>query len=166
MVAESPHARGYGAARQPTLRLIQPQLRNVPRVRLQLAVLDALDEIGQHGVGAAGQTEFFALAHHQPVEEFDFGAAAFLHVLAHRGTLRGGGALAICKTLGVAGAHRRLVALPRARDRLRRKMQDLLQLIAERLANADRFAAKPRGEAADRLALQPLAAPQPGARTG
>src|SRR5882724_13159195 len=43
-------------------------------------------------------------------------------------------------------------------------MQNLLQLIAERLPDADRFAAQASGEAADRLALQHLAARQ--ARAG
>src|SRR3984893_3733639 len=43
-------------------------------------------------------------------------------------------------------------------------MQNLFQLIAVRLPDADRFAPEPSGEAADRLALQHLAAGQ--ARAG
>jgi hypothetical protein len=39
-------------------------------------------------------------------------------------------------------------------------MQDLFQLIAGRLPDADRFAPEPRGEAANRLALQHISAGQ------
>src|SRR5882757_4384421 len=78
---------------------VQPQLRNQPRVGFQLVTLHALDEVGQHGIGAARQTKLLALAHHKTVDEFDFGAAAFLHVLAHRGTLPRGSALGVRKTL-------------------------------------------------------------------
>src|SRR5882757_2341240 len=116
---------------------VQPQLRNQPRVGFQLIALHALDEVGQHGIGAARKTGLLAFAHHKTVEEFDLGAPALLHVLAHRGTLPGGRALGVRKTLLVAGVHRRLVALARARDRLGREMQNLLQLIAERLPDPD-----------------------------
>ena len=44
-----------------------------------------------------------ALAHDQAVEEFDLGAPALLHVLAHRGTLAGRGAARILEALLVAG---------------------------------------------------------------
>src|SRR5436305_6281374 len=53
--------------------LVQPQLCDVARVGFQLAALDALDEVGQHGVGTARKTHLVALAHHKTVEEFDFG---------------------------------------------------------------------------------------------
>src|SRR3984893_14177549 len=132
-------------------------------MRSQLTALDALDDIRQCGIGAAREADFLALPHHKAVEEFDLRAPALLHVLAHGGTLLGGGALAVHEALLVAGAHRRLVALARARNRLGRQMQNLLQLIAVRLSDADRFAPEPRGEAADRLALQHLAARQTGA---
>src|SRR3954452_8258068 len=128
---------------------IQPKLGDQPRRGLQFATLDALDEVGQRGVGVTRQAKLLAFARHKAIEEFDFGPAALLHVLAHRGSLRRGCALGILEALRVARPHRRLVALARARDRLGGKMQDLLELIAERLANPDRFAAKPRGEAAD-----------------
>src|SRR5215472_18134966 len=71
--------------------------------------------------------------------------------------------LAIGKTLRVIGFGRRLVALARPRDRLWRKMQDVLELIAVRLPDPDRLAADPGGEAADRLVLQHLAAGKAGA---
>jgi hypothetical protein len=43
---------------------VQSKLSNVPRVGFQLPALDALDEVGQHGIGAAGQADFLALPHH------------------------------------------------------------------------------------------------------
>src|ERR1700730_12377466 len=124
----------------------------------------ALDDIRQRGIGAAREADLPALAHHEAIEEFDLRAPALLHVLAHGGTLLGRGALAVLEALLVAGAHRRLVALARTRNRLGRQMQNLLQLIAVRLPEADRFAAEPGGEAADRLALQHLSTGQ--ARAG
>src|ERR1700726_2013260 len=48
-------------------------------------------------------------APHETVEEFDLRAPAFLHVLAHGGTLLGGGALAVLEALLVAGVNRRFV---------------------------------------------------------
>src|SRR6202795_3831711 len=117
----------------------------------------ALDDVRQRGIGAAREADLLALAHHEAVEEFDLRAPAFLHVLAHGGTLLGRGALAVLEALLVAGAHRRLVALARTRNRLGRQVHNLLQLIAGRLADADRFAAEPGREAADRLALRHIA---------
>src|SRR5713101_1822336 len=143
---------------------VQPQLSDVPRIRGQLITFHALDDVRQHGIGAAGEADLLALAHHEAVEEFDLRAPALLHVLAHGRTLLGGGALAVLETLLVAGARRRVVALSRTRDRLRRQVQYFLQLIAVRLPDADRFAPEPSGEAADRLALQHLSAGQ--ARAG
>src|SRR6516225_1516525 len=64
-------------------RSIEPQLRDVSRISLELALLDALDEVCEHRVGAAGQAELFAFAHHEAVQELDLGAAAFFHVLTH-----------------------------------------------------------------------------------
>src|SRR6266446_8236625 len=143
---------------------VQPQLSDVPRIRPQLMTFHTLDDVRQHGVGGAREADLPALAHHEAVEEFDLRAPAFLHVLAHGGTLLGRGALAVLEALLVAGAHRCLVALAGTRNRLGRQMQNLLQLIAVRLPDADRFAPEPGREAADRLALQHLSAGQ--ARAG
>src|SRR5712691_3036683 len=150
-------------ANRPEHASVQPQLGDVARIGLELATLHALDDVGQHRIGAAREADLLALAHHQAVEEVDLRAPALLHVLAHGGTLLGRGAVGVLQALLVAGAHRRLVALARARNRLGRQMQDLLQLIAVRLPDADRFAAEPGGEAADRLVPQHLAARQAGA---
>src|SRR5580658_2106170 len=132
---------------------VQPQLSDIFWIRLELTFLDAFDEVGEHGIGAAGQAELVALAHNEAVEELDLGAPALLHVLPHRGPLPGGGAAGVLDALLVAGAHRRLVAFAGARDRFRRNVQNFLELVAERLADADRFRADPRREAADRFAL-------------
>src|SRR5712672_2349921 len=137
---------------------VQPQLSDVPRIRAQLITFHALDDVRQHGISTAREADLLALAHDEAVEEFDLRASALLHVLAHGRTLLIGGVLTVCQALLVADAHRRLVALARARNRLRRLMQNLLQLIAVRLPDADRFAPEPSGEAADRLALQHLSA--------
>src|SRR5258706_13924608 len=124
----------------------------------QLITFHALDDVRQHGISTAREADLLALAHDEAVEEFDLRASALLHVLAHGRTLLRGGVLTVCEALLVADAHRRLVALARTRNRLRRQMQNLLQLIAVRLPDADRFAPEPSGEAADRLALQHLSA--------
>ncbi len=71
----------------------------MPGIRLQFPALDALDDVRQRGIGAAGEADFFALVHDITVDEFDLGAPAFLHVLAHRGTLAGGGMLAVREAL-------------------------------------------------------------------
>src|SRR6267378_2062962 len=130
------------------------------RIRAQLITFHALDDVRQRGIGGAREADLLALAYDEAVEEFDLRAPAFLDVLAHRGTLLGRGTLAVLEALLVADARRRFVTLAGTRYRLRRQMQDLLQLIAVRLPDADRFAPEPRGEAADRLALQHLSAGQ------
>src|SRR5271156_6613060 len=142
---------------------IQPQLRNILRIGFQLTLLHALDEIGEHRVGAARHADFLALAHDQPVQEFDLGAAALLHVLAHRRALAGRGASGILDALFVAGVHRRLIAFAGARDGFGWNVQNFLELIAERLSGADRFGADARRETTDRLALEHVAAAQAGA---
>src|SRR5262249_44805521 len=55
--------------------LIQPQLRDEARVCVELATLDAQDEIRQDSVGATGEADLLALAYHETVHEIDLGAA-------------------------------------------------------------------------------------------
>src|SRR5450755_4016459 len=140
------------------LRSVQPELCNVTWIGLQLAALDALDDIGQRRVGAAGEPNLFTLVHNQAVEEFDLGAPTLLHVLTHRGALLGCGAACVLDTLLVARTCGFLVSFAGARDRFGRQMQDFLQLIAVRLSNADRFAAQTCRETPDRIVLQHVAA--------
>src|SRR5262249_48725230 len=137
---------------------IQPELGDVPRIGGNLTALDALDEIGEHRIGAAWQTELLALAHDEAVEKLDLSAAAFLHVLTHRGPLLACRARALPDALLGAGALRGLVAPAGPRDGLGRQMVDVLELIAERLADADGLAADPRREMPDRIACQYRAA--------
>ena len=51
--------------------LVQPELGDVLRIGLQFAALDLGDEIGQHGVGAAGDADLLAVGHHEAVHEID-----------------------------------------------------------------------------------------------
>src|ERR1700753_1570205 len=74
---------------------VQPQVGDVPGIRVELAALDAQHDIGQRRVGSALQADLLAFAHHEAVEEGDLGAPALLHVLAHGRTLLGGDALAV-----------------------------------------------------------------------
>src|SRR6185437_11969863 len=156
--ANRPRGGGRGPSRrlgppgqdQGQARSIESQVLDVLRIGLELAALDALDDIGEHRVGAHSQAKLLALAYHEAVEELDLGAPAFLHVLAHRGPLARSHAARVLETLLVAGAHRVRVALAGACDRLGLDVQDLLELEAECLADADRLAAHAGREAADR----------------
>src|SRR5262249_28581942 len=56
------------------------------------------------------------------------------------------------------------IALAGPRDRLWRQMHDLLELVAERLTDADRLAAEPRREMADRIVADHVLADHAGAR--
>src|SRR5260370_664952 len=134
-------------------KLLRDWAAPVPHPGPRAITCHALDDVRQHGVGAAREADLLALAYHEAVEEFDLRTSALLHVLAHGRTLLGGSVLAVFEALLVAGAHRRLIALARTRNRLGRQMQNLLQSITMRLPDADRFAPEPRGEAAGRLAL-------------
>src|ERR1700737_2446326 len=42
---------------------VQPQLSDVPRIWAQLITFHALDDVRQHGIGAAREADFLALAH-------------------------------------------------------------------------------------------------------
>src|SRR5580700_7520391 len=135
----------YAKARAEPMRLVssvQPQLGNVLWIGLQFAFLDALDNIDQHRIGAAGKSYLLSLTHDEAVQKFDLGAAAFLHVLAHRRTLSGGGVGGILEALRVARLLRHRIAFAGACDGFRRQMQDVLELIAMGLADADRLGAE------------------------
>src|ERR1700748_1061557 len=109
--------------------LLHSNFGDVPRILLQLATLDLLDDVGQDRIGAAGHAELLALADDVAVDELDLGTPSLFHVLAHRGALPRRRLLAISEALRVIGFGRRLVALAGARDRLRRQMQDVLELV-------------------------------------
>src|SRR3954470_6222856 len=141
---------------------VEPQIGDVARVLLEFAALDLFDQIDQALVGAGGEADLFALAHDKAVQELDLGAAALEHVLAHRRPLIGRAARLGQDAILVAG-ERLGIALARLGDHVRRQMVDLLELVAERLADADRLAAEPRLEAADGLVLRHVGAGQAGA---
>src|SRR6185312_9998047 len=117
-------------------------------IGLKFAALHFQHEFGEDFVGATGNAEPRALARDQAVHEFDLGAAALHHVLTHRGTLLTRKFRRVLETLFLDRARRLVVALARARDGLGRQMQYLLERVALRLADTDRLAAEPRGEAA------------------
>ena len=52
------------------------------RIRGQLIAFDALDDIRQHCIGAARETNLLHLTHHESVGELDLRTPALLHVLA------------------------------------------------------------------------------------
>src|SRR5712671_2262479 len=135
--------------------LVQPQFGDVAGILLELAALDLFDDVDEPLIGARREPDLLALAHDKAVEEFDLGAAAFRHILAHRRALFGRAAGLRADMLLVA-RQRVAVALAGAGDDFRRQMADLLELVAERLADADRLAAEPRLEAAYRLVLRHL----------
>src|SRR5664280_3814201 len=49
----------------------------MPRIRTQLVTFHALDDIRQHGIGAAREADLLAPAHHEAVEKFDLRARPF-----------------------------------------------------------------------------------------
>src|SRR5579885_3019870 len=141
---------------------VEPQLADMARVLRKVAALDRLDDLDQAFVGPrldAGPRPF---AHDEAVEKLDFGTAALGHVLAHRRALVGGAARRVEAVLVVVPQCRG-IALAGAGDHLRIEVADLFELVAERLADADRLAAQPRLEMADRLVPGDLGPAQPGA---
>src|SRR5271155_317791 len=142
---------------------VQPQIDDVLGVGLELAALDPLDDIDQRGIGARRQPDLLALADDETVEELDLGAPALDHVLAHRRALAARALLRIGEPARIDLLQRRLVALAGARDHLGRQMEDLLERVAVRLADADRLAAKAGREPPQRVVVDHLAARQAGA---
>ena len=120
------------------------------RTGLQLAFLDPLHDVGQGGVRRCIDSDFLGLSDDEPVQELDLGAAALDHVLPHRRAMRAAaGLVGFLEAMGVVFLGCRCVAFTGARDDLGVDMVDLLQLIAERLTDPDRFAAEPCTEAAE-----------------
>src|SRR5205085_1723687 len=142
--------------------LVQPEFGDVAGILLELAALDLFDEVDEPLIGARREPDLLAFAHDKAVEEFDLGAAALCHVLAHRRALLGRAARLRADMLLVA-RQRVAVAFAGAGDDVRRQMADLFELVAERLADADRLAAEACLETADPLVLRHRRARQPGA---
>src|SRR5215472_5400981 len=142
---------------------VQPQIGDVPRVGLQFTALDALDDVSQHRVGRRREADLFALAHDKAVQILDLGPAALAHVLAHRRAMLAAASADFGQPVVVIGLARLGVALAGARNRIGRQVHDFLELVAERLADADCFAAEPRREIADRVVADHVLADHAGA---
>src|SRR5262249_43313629 len=114
-------------------------------------------------IGARLNANLRAFAHDEAVQEFDLGAPALGHILTHRRALIGRAAPDPRQPALVVNLERDKVALAGTGDRLGRQMVDLFELVAARLTDADRLAAEPRLEMADRLVLRNLRAWEAGA---
>src|ERR1043165_5103796 len=128
-------------------------------VGLQFALLDSLDDVGQRGVRRRGYADLFALVDDEAVEELDLGAAALDHILTHRRPMRAtAGFLRLGETVRVVLGLRVRIALAGARNDLGVDVENLLELVAKRLADPDRLAPEPRGEMAQPIIEQDVAA--------
>src|SRR5215469_9111513 len=118
-----------------------------------LAELDLLDDLDELGVGGGGTAHFLALGGDQPVDEIDLGAPAFEHILAHRraGQFAPGVRLQTGEDLRFDLLERGAVTLAGAGDRFGLMRANVLELVAERLADANPLAGEPDAETPDLL---------------
>src|SRR3954471_21293034 len=153
-----------GTAPSPTSRNISLNLGDQRRGRLDLAPLDPGDDFDEPRVAGRRHAGFGALARDVAVHGVDLGAPALQDVLRHRG------ALDVGARVGAGLGHderfdfgeRALVALGGARHGFGLDAADLFELVAERLADAYRFAGKADLEAPDRIVAQAVARGEPG----
>src|SRR5204862_4101747 len=144
-------------------RSVQTEVGDMLRIRLQLALFDAEDDVGQDRIGRRRDPDLLALSDDIAVEERDLGATALDHVLAGRRTVLATTAIRHGQAMLVDFLLRRRIALAGARQRLRVQMADLVKGIAERLADPDRLAAEPVREMPQRVVLDDFPADQAGA---
>src|SRR5260370_3224414 len=135
----------------------------VLRLGRDLAELDLFDLFDELHVGWGGATDFLAFGGDQPVDEIDLGATALQHVLTHRWPRQLGAGVRLQR-----GEDRRFdfvergpVPFGRAGDRFRLVHADVLELIAERLADAHPLAGEADAETADLLVPVRIVAGQP-----
>src|ERR1043165_3365672 len=133
-------------------------------VRLQLALLNSLDDLGQGGVRWRGHTDLLALVNDEAIEELDLCAPALDHILTHRwpvrataGLLRLGEAMRDIFGLGIE------IAFACACNDLRIDVENLFELVAKRLADPDRLATEPRREMPQPVIQQYLTTDEAGA---
>src|SRR5207247_3435820 len=131
---------------------------------LQLADFDPSDDVGEDRVGRGRDADLLALAHDKAVEERDLGAAALDHVLTGRRAVLAAAALRAGQAVVIDLLLRRSIALAGAGQGLGIHVADLVEGIAERLADSDRLAAEPVREMPDDVVLDDVAADQAGAR--
>src|SRR6266436_8697485 len=134
------------------------------RLGRDLAVLDPLDGVDQFDVARRGHADLAPLLGNDAVDEVNLGAAAFVHVLAHRGARQIAAGVRVQR-----GEDRRLdlverprVAFRGARQGFRLVRPDVLELIAERLPDAHALAGEPDAEPADLLVAVHLVAGHAG----
>src|SRR5260370_15963442 len=103
-----------------------------------LAELDLFDLFDELHVGWGGATDFLAFGGDQPVDEIDLGATALQHVLTHRWPrqLAAGVRLQRGQDRRFYFVKRGPVPFGRACDPFRLLHADVLEIIAERLADA------------------------------
>src|SRR5438105_1762319 len=125
-----------------------------------LAELDLLDRRDQLLVGRYRQADGAASLDDDAVDEVDLGAPPLLHVLAHRRALVLAALLRVAQRQhqGFDLVERGAVALRGARQFLGILAGDVLELVAERLADPDPLAAEPDDQPADPLVLADVVA--------
>src|SRR5438132_4978832 len=132
----------------------------------RLAEFDLLDRRDQLLVGRYRQADRAAALDDDAVDEIDLGAPSLLHVLSHRR------ALVFAPLLRVAQRqHQRFdlvegssVALRGARQLVGVLAGDILESVAERLADPHALAAEPDNDPPDTLVLADVVARQPPRR--
>src|SRR6516164_7373888 len=143
---------------------VEPQIDDVPWIGLQFAAFDPSDDVGQDLVGRCRNANLVPLARDEAVEKLDLGAAPLEHVLAgRRAMFAAARSIGLGQTVLVDLPGRGRVAFAGAGDRLRVHVADFIKGVAERLTDADRLAAQPGREMADRIVLDHVAGNQPGA---
>src|SRR5262245_4881819 len=132
----------------------------------QLLALDALDEGRDLRVAGSGEANLRALVDDVAIDEFDLGASPLQHVLAHGGTLQFAASAArrFLDEYGIHFLEGGGIAATRQNQLCGIELADLLELIAEGLADPHRLTADFDGEMADVLVLIDLAPCQAGGR--
>src|SRR5687768_7563564 len=124
---------------------------DVVGARPQLAALHAPNDFIHLRVGGSGNADLIAFRSNVAVDEVGFGTASLRNVLRHGGTLLVGALLRGFEQDVHDLGERVAIALSGARQRFRFHTEHAFQLIAVRLADANRFRAKP-----DREPTRPL----------
>src|SRR5215470_16739506 len=132
----------------------EPNLLDIVQVlglRGDLAEFDLFDRRDELDVGWSGDADLRAFGGDDAVDIVDLGAAALEHVLPHRRPreLAAGVRLQRGQDLRFDLVERGSVALGGARERLGVVHADVLELIAERLADAHPLAGETNAEAPD-----------------
>src|SRR5262249_34877515 len=111
-----------------------------------------------------GHADLLALVDDEAVEKLDLGAPALDHILTHRRPVRtAAGFLRLGEAVRVIFRLRLQIAFAGSCNRLRLDVVDLLELVAEPLADPDRLAPEPGREMAQLVVEQYVAADEAGA---